>query len=99
VGYVWQKDQLRQLGDRISTGEQSLKGLRQKNEKLHRQLLTLRSPANLERLAEHYQLGLVRPEPDQVIRLSEPGYLPPSPNEAPDPRHYAANGMGTGWTR
>ncbi len=53
VGYVWQKDQIRQLGDRIAQEEQALKVLRQRNEKLQRQLLTLRSPANLERLAEH----------------------------------------------
>jgi cell division protein FtsL len=94
VGYVWQKDQIRQLGDQISRGEQSLKALRQKNEKLRRQLVSLRSPANLERLAEQHQLGLKRPSPDQVLRLPDPELLPLSSPGLPETRQYAATRTG-----
>ena len=99
VGYVWQKDQIRQLGDRIAQEEQALKVLRQRNEKLQRQLLTLRSPANLERLAEQYHLGLVRAAPSQVIRLPEPGLAPTSPSDAENPAQYAASREARVWSR
>ncbi len=89
VGYVWQKDQIRQLGDRYVATERSLDELHRQNEKLHRELITLQSPANLERLAQQHHLGLVRPSPDQVIRLPEPGGLPPLPSEAFRPLQYA----------
>ena len=94
VGYVWQKDQIQQLRDRIAKGEQALEALRRQNEKLHRQLFTLRSPTNLERLAQQYHPGLVRPAPDQVIRLSERDVVsPPSPDA-----QYAATRSGTVWS-
>ena len=97
VGYVWQKDQLRQLGDRIAKGEQSLKALHRQNELLTEQLDVLRSTANLERLARQHNPGLLRPAPDQVIRLREPGYLLPKPPEVPGSSQYAARRTGTGW--
>jgi len=97
VGYVWQKDQLRQLGDRIAKGEQSLKALHRQNELLTEQLDVLRSTANLERLARQHNPGLLRPAPDQVIRLREPGYLLPKPPEVPGSPQYAARRTGTGW--
>ena len=96
VGYVWQKDQLRQLGDRIAKGEQSLKALHRQNELLTEQLDVLRSTANLERLARQHNLGLLRPAPDQVIRLREPGYLLPKPPEVPGSPQYASR-TGTRW--
>ncbi|MCU0770894.1 MAG: cell division protein FtsL [Verrucomicrobia bacterium] len=99
VGYVWQKDQIRQLGERIAEGEQTLDRLRRQNEELRRDLLTLRSPANLERLAQQKNLGLVRPAPDQVIWLPEPGPLPSASQDLAVPTHYAANEVGRGWPR
>ncbi len=99
VGYVWQKDTIRQLGERIAESEQALDRLRRQNEKLRRDLLSVRSPANLERLAQQHNLGLVRPLPDQVIWLPEPGPLPPpSPDYLSVPAQYAANGAGTVWS-
>ena len=99
VGYVWQKDQIRQLGERISRSEQSLQELRRRNERLRGDLLALRSPQNLERLAQHHNLGLRQPAPDQVIRLPEPGPLLPPSVETDKPTRYAAWSPGMGWSR
>lgn len=98
MGYVWQKDQILQLGERIAKREQSLEALRKQNEKLRRDLLTLRSPANLERLVEHYNLGLVEPAPDQVIRLPEPGPLPGPPSKVARPTPSVASRSGFVWS-
>jgi hypothetical protein len=91
VGYVWQKDQIRQLGVRYTEGEKALEAFRRQNETLRLELDELLSSATLERLVQQYQLGLVQPSPDQVIQLPEPplvhtGY----PGEQPAV-HYAAH--------
>lgn len=99
VGYVWQKDQIRQLGESFVAGERSLDELRRQNDKLRQQLFTLQSPAYLERLAQQHHLGLVRPAPDQVIRLPEPGSLPALPSEVSRAAQYAARDERTGWAR
>lgn len=72
VGYVWQKNQIHQLGRHIKSREQRMSELRVLNEKLRRQLAMLRSPAYLERRVQEMNLGLVPPSPNQVWRLSEP---------------------------
>lgn len=95
VGYVWQKDQIRQLGNRIVEGEDSLKALRQGNEMLTKRLDALRSPANLERLAQQYHPGLVRPGPDQVICLPERDVASPTSTET---IQYAASRPGSVWS-
>jgi len=99
VGYVWQKDQLRQLGERIAKGEQSLDELRRKNVKLRGELSTLQSAPNLERLAQQYNLGLVQPAPHQVILLPEPGLDTPAAGVAASDTRYAANGSKAFWPR
>jgi transposase len=72
VGYVWQKDQIHQLGRQIKKREVRLSELAQQNEKLRKQLGTMRSPRFLEMRIKELNLGLVRPEPAQVWRLPEP---------------------------
>jgi cell division protein FtsB len=89
VGYVWQKDQLRQLSEQIVQCERRLAELRVANEKLQRQLNDLRSPANVERLVQRLNLGLTQPRPDQVLRLVEPVGAPEPPGPA-TPVHFAA---------
>jgi hypothetical protein len=58
----------------------------------------LRSPGNLERLAQQHNLGLDRPAPEQVIWLPEPGLLPSSSAEVSSGQ-YAANRGGEAWPR
>ena len=72
VGYVWQKDQISQLGQQINKRELHLKALANKSEKLRKELGTMRSPRFLERRIQELGLGLVPPQQTQVWRLSEP---------------------------
>jgi hypothetical protein len=70
VGYVWQKNQIYQLGTQIRKREQLLDQVKEQNEKLQRQLATMRSPRWLQERIKN--MGLVPPEPAQVWRLTEP---------------------------
>jgi hypothetical protein len=72
VGYVWQKDQISQLGQQITKRELRLVELGRQNEKLRKQLAAMRSPSSLERRIQELGLGLVPPQPAQVWRLTEP---------------------------
>ena len=72
VGYVWQKNQIYELGQQIRKRELRLTELQNQNEKLHRQLAQMRSPAFLEERIRELNLGLVPPQPSQVWYLPEP---------------------------
>jgi hypothetical protein len=72
VGYVWQKDQISQLGQQIKKRELRLGDLENQSEKLRKQLATMRSPRFLERRIQELGLGLARPQPNQVWQLEEP---------------------------
>jgi hypothetical protein len=71
IGYVWQKNQLMDLGRKIKDRETRLTHLREANLKLSKQLVTLRSPAYLERRCRELSLGLFRPAQTQILRLME----------------------------
>jgi len=87
VGYVWQKDQISQLGQQFKKRELHLAALADQNEKLRKQLGTLRSPPHLQRRIQELGLGLVPPQPAQVWRLAEPARDLP---EAESGQQYAA---------
>jgi len=82
VGYVWQKSQIKQLGDQIKQREHLLENLDDQNKKLRGQLATLRSPAQLNDRVQKLNLGLAMPQPNQVWRLAEPVLTPPAAVEA-----------------
>jgi hypothetical protein len=87
VGYVWQKDQISQLGRQIKKRELRLGELEYQSEKLRKQLATMRSPRFLEGRIQELGLGLVPPQPAQVWWLTEPARdLPRLEGE----RQYAA---------
>ena len=96
VGYVWQKDQIRRLGDRFVKTESELGQLRQQNEKLRMQLNTLQSPRHLELLARQHNTGLIQPAPDQVIRLADPMSHPVNAIDSVGSQ-YAANSSELTW--
>jgi len=78
IGFVWQKDQISRLGEQIKQRETRLGTAREMNEKLRKQLATMRSPAVLEERIK--TLGLEQPQPSQIWRLPEPsrdGSRPP----------------------
>ena len=88
VGYVWQKNQIKELGDARKKREQRLAELRRNNEKLRRQLALLRSPAFIDRRVRELNLGLVPPPPSQVLSLPEP-VATPAPDEPPSAAQFA----------
>jgi hypothetical protein len=72
VGYVWQKNQIYELGQQIRKREIHLKDLQDQNEKLRRQMAFMRSPPFLEARIKELNLGLAAPQPSQVWYLKEP---------------------------
>jgi hypothetical protein len=87
VGYVWQKDQISQLGQQIKKRELRLADLENQSEKLRKQWATMRSPRFLEKRIQELGLGLGPPQPAQVWRLAEPARDLPRPERE---RQYAA---------
>ena len=81
VGYVWQKNQIYELGRQIKQRELRLAMLQDQNKKLRDQLSLLRSPAMLDQRVKELNLGLGLPQPSQILRLPEP--LPPAIDQAP----------------
>src|SRR5947207_384137 len=72
VGYVWQKNQIYQLGQQIKMRETRWKKWVGHNKELDKQLQDLRKPAYLEKRIQELGLGLAAPAPSQVWRLPEP---------------------------
>jgi cell division protein FtsB len=73
IGYVWQKNQIYRLGDDIKKRETALQAAQKRNTMLAAQLAHLKSPAELEARCQQYNLGLVAPRENQVVRVYEPG--------------------------
>src|SRR5438045_8303161 len=69
VGYVWQKNQIYELGKQIRQREQRLKHLAKQNEELGNQLATMRLQWFLEKRIKELNLGLALPLSSQVWRL------------------------------
>jgi hypothetical protein len=89
VGYVWQKNQIYRLGQQMKQRELRLTDLENQNEKLKKQLGTMRSPPWLERRigVKELNLGLVAPDQSQIWRLPEP---PRDGTKTVSERQYAA---------
>jgi cell division protein FtsL len=73
VGYVWQKNTIYRLGDEIKKRETALSSANKRNLMLAAQMAHLESPAQLEAECQQYNLSLVAPKENQVVRLYEPG--------------------------
>src|SRR6266404_1799416 len=72
VGYVWQKNQIFELGKQIRQREQRLKQVADQNGRLRSQLATMRLRGFLEMRITECKLGLALPLPSQIWRLPEP---------------------------
>jgi hypothetical protein len=93
VGYVWQKDQIYQLGRQITQREVRLRELAAQNEKLSKQLSTMRLPGLLEARIKELNLGLVQPDPSQIWRLPEPSVELTAPHTGQQYAAQAAHGF------
>tara|TARA_B100001971_G_C18235288_1_gene566688 strand:+ start:1526 stop:1885 length:360 start_codon:yes stop_codon:yes gene_type:complete len=71
LGYVWQKQQIAQLGKEIKEHEMRLEDLGEENKELSDTLSQLKSPQVLDQLAQQWHLDLVVPRPHQVVVLEE----------------------------
>jgi len=75
IGYVYQKNQIYELGRQIQKSEQRLSTLRDGNAKLQKSLLTLQSAVYLEQRVKQLNLGLIQPAQSQILTLVE---VPPT---------------------
>jgi hypothetical protein len=75
VGYVWQKNQVYELGQQIRKRELRLKDLRDQNDRLRRQLAYMQSPESLRDRVKDLNLGLMPSQPSQVWYMEEPSKL------------------------
>jgi len=73
VGYVWQKEQIVRLGYEVKKRETRLFALDKDNEKLRKQLASLRSVDYLEGRIKELKLNLAPPQSSQIWCLPEPG--------------------------
>ena len=94
VGYVWQKNQIYQLGQQIRKRELRLADLEEQNEKSKKQLAVMRSPQFLEMRIKELNLGLTAPLPSQVWRLVDPA----PESVRPDPERQLAQQATPGTT-
>ena len=71
IGYVYQKNQIIELGKRIQEHEKRLARLRDNNAKLQQLLLTLQSTHHLKQRVMQLNLGLVQPAQSQILTILE----------------------------
>jgi len=82
VGYVWQKNQIYELGKQKGEREIQLHRLEEQNDKLRMTLAGYYSSQNLERRVKELNLGLVQPNPTQIWTLAEPGSTTNAPERS-----------------
>src|SRR5256885_7042852 len=87
VGYVWQKNQMFELGQQIKDRETRLRLVEQQNEKMKKQMADLTTVNALEAKIRELNLGLAAPAQAQIWRRPEPQ---PEPPRAQTGAQYAA---------
>lgn len=88
IGYVWAKSQVWALGKVQKQLEQRLEELKRDNSILQRTYAAMCAPARLDARVRELNLGLVAPNPNQIVRM--PTELPAIVKTNPEPLFYAA---------
>lgn len=78
IGFVGQKSQLQILAGQYRDLELQLGKLRRENAMRSRILDSLQTPSELEARIKQMNLGMIAPQPDQIVRLPERLLLLPS---------------------
>src|SRR2546423_5361369 len=93
IGYVWQKNQIYELGKQIRQREQRLSTVTEQNRKLRGQLAFMHLQTYLEPRIK--KLGLVVPDGSQIWHLPEPPRVNWDPTREPSfpQQNYAARGQ------
>ena len=102
VGYVWQQNQLLELGRQKVEKEKRRDVFRAQNDLLARQLAGLQSPRAIEARVKDLKLGLTMASPTQVVHLlDEPLAQParPAPTVNGSERQYAERRASAPFTR
>ena len=71
LGYVWQKQQINNLGEKIKKNEVQLEDLKRKNKDRKDTLASLTSPQNLDARLRKFNLDLEVPRPEQIVPIVE----------------------------
>ena len=72
LGYVWQQREIHALGRQMKELEVELEELRAHNERLSRRHAEMLTRGALDRRVRELGLGLVEPNPNQMVRMTEP---------------------------
>ena len=80
IGYVWQKNQIDELGNQIKRKELRLSDLQRQNKSGLRTLSDLSSPKWLDGQVKELRLGLGLPQQSQIRTLIEPPPVTESTN-------------------
>ncbi len=87
VGFVWQKNQIFELGQRMKEKEQRLEKLRRENHNRLERLAYFRSTRYLEDRIRSLKLGLSAPKPEQIYTLTHEGVV--NEGDYAGPRYWA----------
>jgi hypothetical protein len=88
IGYVYEKEAIRELGHQITLRESRLAELQVLNHRLREEKGRRLAPTVLDQTVKDMKLGLAPPQPAQVWRLPEP---PVENSAAPRDSQYAAD--------
>ena len=102
VGYVWQQNQLLELGRQKVEKEKRRDGFRAQNDLLARQLAGLHSPRAIEARVKDLKLGLTMASPTQVVHLLDEPLAPtarPALTVNDSEPQYAQRHAGAPYTR
>ena len=80
VGYVVQKNKIFELGQQIGARQQKLERLKRENQILMDRLAAMQLPQRLAERVKDLRLGLVPPQPAQIIWIPDPVASPAPPN-------------------
>src|ERR1041385_578542 len=96
LGYVWQKDQINILAERQRQTDALYDRQRKKSEILARAVESLQSHSEIEAQIKRNNLGLVAPQPDQIVRILEVTTAPESTVVGGEALYAAGPAFGPG---
>ena len=88
VGYVVQKNKIFELGQQIGARQQKLEKLKKENRALADRLASMQLPQRLAERVKDLKLGLVPPQPAQIIWIADPSVTFPPTNTLRPPLQY-----------
>src|ERR1043165_2242612 len=89
IGYVYQKNQIIELGKQTQQREKTLAALRADNQRMEVALMRLQTPMALEDRVKKLNLGLVQPAQSQIMTIVE---VPASSLPKAEPQYSVQGG-------